>query len=139
MLARWWGKERHNNQIEATADGGSGRQQYVSAVQQQRWTMVLEGGSDGQWCSIEVAMVWQGGSKRQQGMQELSCSGGQQMADGRQTAVSAVVDLAATDHCPLSLLMFSTAAACHHHPSAVVIPVVSLYVFPRVVVWQCTS
>jgi hypothetical protein len=37
-----------------------------------------------------------------------------------------VVDLATTDHCHLSLLMFLTAAACHHHPTAVVIPVLAI-------------
>ena len=37
-----------------------------------------------------------------------------------------MVDLAATDHCHLSLLMFLTAAARHHHPTTVVNPVLAI-------------
>ena len=86
----------------------------VIGVQRRRWMMAFEGVGDVRWHSTETVMVRQGSSKTSTRI-ELK----RRMADGRcQTAVSAVVDIAAIVIRHPSAMMFSTAAALRHRPTA---------------------
>jgi hypothetical protein len=86
----------------------------VIDVQRRKWTMAFEGVGDVRWHSTETAMVRRGGSKMTPRI-ELK----RRMADsGCQTAVLAVVDIAAIILHHPSAMMFSTAAALCHCPTA---------------------
>ena len=119
------GKERRNNQIEAMAAAG------VICVQRRRWMMAFEIVGNVQWRSTETAMVRQGGSKTTARIELKSRWPTAESDGGCQTAVLAVVNIAAVVLCPLSTMLFLTVAALSHHPTTVVVAVVSSSVFLR--------